>query len=123
MEPTDYADVIGDSDIRGKYLPTRLLDIPDNDFLSWADERILREIKNRENWEEPLPVLLPNNTYLDPEDVETVAWELMEKKEGTYLQNGMVFDRHPITGDLLLIYGHKYEDWKDYMADCMDERL
>jgi len=109
--------IIGDAGIRGRYLPTRLLDIPDNGLLNWADERILRENQRRENGGTPEGVHLPDDTFIDDVDVESLAWEILRQKQGMLLQNGMVLEIHPFTSDLILIPYHSYEEWKEDMEE------
>ena len=108
--------IIGDSDIRGQWLPTKLLDIEGLE-LSPLDREVLEELRRREHGGEPHVVL--NHAamvYFEKEDIPAMAWEILEDHLEHPVGDDWILSRN-LNGDLILVAEEDYPAFLDLLAE------
>ena len=107
--------IIGDSDIRGQWLPAKLLDIDLE--LSPLDRDILEELRRREHGGKPLVVLDHEaKVYYEKEDIPALAWEILEDQLENPIGDDWILSRN-LTGDLVLIAEEDYPAFLDFLEE------
>ena len=107
--------IIGDSDIRGQWLPTKLLDIELE--LSPLDREVLEELRRREHGGEPHVVL--NHAamvYFEKEDIPAMAWEILDDHLEHSVGDDWILSRN-LNGDLILVAEEDYPAFLDLLAE------
>ena len=108
--------IIGDYDIRGQWLPTKLLDIEGLE-LSPLDREVLEELRRREHGGEPHVVL--NHAamvYFEKEDIPAMAWEILDDHLEHPVGDDWILSRN-LTGDLILVAEEDYPAFLDLLAE------
>jgi len=108
--------IIGDSDIRGQWLPTKLLDIEGLE-LSPLDREVLEELRRREHGGEPHVVL--NHAamqYYEEEDIPAMAWEILDEQLENPVGDDWILSRN-LNGDLILVAEEDYTAYLDLLAE------